>query len=255
MPWGDGPDWSSFDAVVIRGTWDYIDARDEFLAWASSLPVPLANPADVLRWNTDKRYLRELEAAGIPVVPTAWGVGNGHAALPDGEFVVKPAVSAGARNSARYNGAADHARARAHVEAIEAAGGVAMVQPFMPAVESVGETGTYVVGGAVSHAIRKMSILDPGAEPGDISDGSVDRVFSAAVDPSLAAFAVRVLAASPGPCLYARVDTVPGPDGSPVLMELEVCEPYLFLDRSPGAAAHFAEATAAWLSWLGGQWA
>lgn len=244
MPWGG--DCSGFDAVVIRGTWDYIDARDEFLHWAGTVPR-IANPVEVLRWNTDKRYLRELEAAGIPVVPTSWGLGDG-AGLPGGEFVVKPAVSAGARNSARYSGAADHERARAHVQAIEAAGDVAMIQPFMPAVESVGETGTYVVGGSVSHAIRKMSILDVGAAPGDISDGSIDRVSGVEVDPSLAAFAQKVLAASPGPCLYARVDTVPGADGAPVLMELEVCEPYLFLDRSPGAAARFAEATAAWLS-------
>lgn len=248
MPWGD--DCSGFDAVVVRGTWDYIDARAEFLDWAASVPR-IANPVEVLRWNTDKRYLRSLEEAGIPVVPTSWGLGDGDGpGLPDGEFVVKPAVSAGARNSARYNGAADHARARAHVEAIEAAGDVAMVQPFMPAVESVGETGTYVVGGAVSHAIRKMSILDPGAAPGDISDGSVDRVFASDVDPALAAFAQSVLAASPGPCLYARVDTVPGPSGEPLLMELEVCEPYLFLDRSPGAAARFATATARWLAEL-----
>jgi hypothetical protein len=240
VPWGG--DLSGYEAAVIRGTWDYIDARAEFLDWAASVPR-LANPAEVLRWNTDKHYLRDLEAAGVPVVPTAWS-DSGAVDFPDGEFVVKPAVSAGARNSARHTSASSGA---AHVQAITDAGGVAMVQPFIPSVDTAGETGTYVIAGQVSHAIRKMGILDPGKGPGDGPDmSSIDRVGPAPVDPDLAAFALRVLAASPGPLLYARVDTVPGPDG-PLLIELEVTEPYLFLDHAPHAADWFAAATAAWL--------
>ncbi|MDQ1446680.1 MAG: hypothetical protein QOI20_3144 [Acidimicrobiaceae bacterium] len=247
VPWGDGVDWGAYEGVVVRGTWDYIEARDEFLDWAASVAAVtrLANPFEVLRWNTDKSYLRDLEAAGIPIVPTTWG---SQGPFPEGEFVVKPAVSAGARNSARHTSAASGA---AHAAAIEADGGVAMVQPFLASVESEGETGTYVFGGQVSHAIRKMGILDPGASPADVpSMSSVDRVSSVPVDPALAEFALRVLAASEfaEPVLYARVDTVPGLDGRPLVIELELTEPYLFLADQPAAAAPFAATTAAWLA-------
>jgi glutathione synthase/RimK-type ligase-like ATP-grasp enzyme len=248
VPWGSGTDWSRFDAVVIRGTWDYVDDREGFLAWASSLGCPVANQVDVLRWNTDKRYLGDLEGAGVPVVPTSWGAGDG---LPEGEFVVKPAVSAGARMSARYRGRADWAPAAAHVAAIEAGGDVAMVQPFVASVDTVGETGTYVFGGEVTHAIRKMGILDAGAAPSpEPTMSSVDRVGPAPVDPVLAEFALRVVAASPGPLVYARVDTVPTADGSPLLIELEATEPFLFLEHAPdpaSAADRFATAVATWL--------
>ncbi len=107
VPWGPGTDWAAADLVVVRTTWDYTPRREEFLAWAESVPVPLANPARVLRWNTHKRYLVELDAAGVPVVPTllleagspvpdaAWLGGVGE------ELVVKPAVSVGAIGAMR----------------------------------------------------------------------------------------------------------------------------------------------------------
>jgi glutathione synthase/RimK-type ligase-like ATP-grasp enzyme len=248
VPWGG--DMSAYEGAVIRGAWDYILDRNAFLDWAKTVPR-LANPFEVLRWNTDKRYLRELEASGIPVVPTQWSDVPGWS-LPKGPFVIKPAVSAGGRNSARYRGRADWDAAAAHVGALEASGDVAMIQPFVPSVDTVGETGTYVFGGGVSHAIRKGGVLQEGAPASpDLNMGSVDTVTGQPLDPSLAAFAQNVLAAGPGPCLYARVDTVADEDGSPLLMELEVAEPYLFLARTqdPDAAAdRFANAVTAWLA-------
>jgi len=241
VPWGG--DCSGFDAAVVRGTWDYIEARDEFVAWAETVPR-LANPAHVLRWNTDKRYLRELEAAGIPVVPTVWS-DAGPVEFPAGEFVVKPAVSAGGRHAARHTSPASGAT---HVQAIHETGDVAMVQPFLPSVDTTGETGTYVFGGKVSHAIRKGGVLAAGQAPTRaMNQGSIDTVTARPVDPVLAEFAGRVLAAAPGPVVYARVDTVPGPDGEPLLIELEVTEPYLFLSLDPPAADRFARAIADWL--------
>jgi hypothetical protein len=243
-PWGDGTDWASFDGVLIRGTWDYILDRDGFLAWAGSVPR-LANTVDVLRWNTDKRYLRELEAAAIPIVPTVWvDAGDPVPGMEWDQFVVKPSVSAGARLSARYARGDD---ITAHVAAIHATGSSAMVQPYVDAVDSTGETGTYVFGGEVSHAIRKGAILESGrAATTEMDAGSHQRVGPAPVDADLATFAEQVLAASP-PVLYARVDTVPGPDGAPMLMELEVTEPFLFLEHDPPAADRYAAAVAAWL--------
>ena len=244
VPWGEGPDWAAYDGVLIRGTWDYILDRDAFLAWAEGVPR-LANPAQVLRWNTDKRYLLELERSGIPVVPTMW-IEPGQP-VPDAawdELVVKPSVSAGARLSARYRAGDDITD---HVARIHASGSAAMVQPYVEGVDVTGETGTYVFGGEVSHAISKGAILDPGRPASDTLDaGSHQRVGPAPVLPTLAEFARRVLAASP-PVLYARVDTVPGPDGEPLLMELEVTEPFLFLEHHPDAADNYAAAVAAWL--------
>lgn len=245
IPWGEGPDWASYDGVLIRGPWDYVLDRDGFLTWAASVPK-LANTVEVLRWNTDKRYLRELSDAGVPVVPTAW-VEPGHA-LPElewDEFVVKPSISAGARLSARYERRDDIA---AHVDAIHATGCVAMIQPYIAGVDTTGERGTYVFGGEVSHVIRKGPVLEPGTSAStELNANSHQLVGPAPLEPELAAFAQRVLDASP-PVLYARVDTVPGPDGQPMLMELEATEPYLFLEHDPPAADRFAAAVRDWLA-------
>ena len=245
VPWGPGPDWDSYDGVLIRGTWDYVLDRGRFLAWAASVPR-LANPVDVLRWNTDKEYLRDFEAGGIPTVPTIWiAFGEAVPAIDWDDFVVKPSISAGARLSARYRRGDDIG---AHVATIHDSGSVAMIQPYLASVDTTGETGTYVFGGEVSHAIRKGGILTTGRPATENLDhGSHLLVGPKAVDPDLAAFALRVLATSPR-VLYARVDTVPGPDGGPVLMELEITEPYLFLEHaSPASADLFASAVADWL--------
>jgi hypothetical protein len=248
VPWGNGPRWSGFDGVLIRHTWDYIFDRDGFLAWAAEVAqrTRLANPVDVLRWNTDKRYLRDLEVAGIRIVPTLW-VGAGDA-LPNVEwadFVVKPSVSAGARLSARYRRGEDIA---SHIESIHASGAVAMVQPYVDPVDGDHETGTYVFGGEVSHAIRKAPVLeDVRAPPLDLSAGSHQLVGPALVNPALADHALAVLAHAPS-VLYARVDTVAAGDGQPMLMELEVTEPFLFLEHAPDAADRFAHAAVRWFS-------
>jgi glutathione synthase/RimK-type ligase-like ATP-grasp enzyme len=247
VPWGSGPDWSSFDAVLVRHTWDYIFDRHRFLEWAAGVDAVtrIANSADVLRWNTDKRYLRDLEAAGVDTVPTVWiEPGQRVPSVEWRDFVVKPSVSAGARLSARYQGDADIAE---HVRRIHDDGMTAMVQPYLSSVEDHGETGTYVFGGRVSHAISKGPVLRRGHPVSDELDAaSRQSVAPAPIDPELAAFALQVLAAAP-PVLYARVDTAPGGDGHPMLLELEVTEPYLFLEHAPRGAVNFAGAVAAWL--------
>ena len=117
----DAPDvdWAGFDLVVIRTTWDYWDRHEAFLAWTRSVPR-LANPAEVVAWNTDKSYLRRLAVAGIPIVPTEWLEPGDDFTPPAHRFVVKPSVSAGARDTAAY--AAGDEQAREHVAALQAAG-------------------------------------------------------------------------------------------------------------------------------------
>lgn len=234
--WDDpAVDWSAYDLVVVRSTWDYTARRAEFLAWARSVPR-LANPADVLTWNTDKRYLGELAAAGVPVVPTEF-VSPGEAYEPPPyEHVVKPAVSAGARDTVRFAAGADSG---AHARALLAAGRPVMVQPYQAAVDEAGETAVLLFGGEHSHAARKAPVLVPGlADPNDVA--ITPRAATAA---ELAVAAAAVAAVPwPQPLLYARVDLVPGPDGTPQLMELEVTEPSLFLGCAAGAADRFAAA-------------
>ncbi len=236
--------WGSFDAVVVRSTWDYAPRRDAFVAWAHRVEAStmLLNPAAIIEWNTDKRYLGALAAAGVATVPTRFVAPAEPVELPtDGEFVVKPTISAGSRDTARY-APAERERAEAHVAVLHDAGRTAMVQPYLTEVDAAGETAVLFTGGAFSHAIRKGPLLLPG-------EGFVEGLFAPEdITPREAsaaerALADRVLAAVPGgsdQLLYARVDLLPGPGGEPVLIELELTEPSLFLEHSAGAADQLA---------------
>ncbi len=247
VPWGAGPQWAGYDAVLIRGTWDYVFERTAFLDWAVgvSASTRLANSVQVLEWNTDKRYLRDLQAAGVATVPTIWVErGEDVPHLEWDDFVVKPSVSGGARLAARYRRGDDP---EDHIRRIHAAGAAAMLQPHLPSVDREGETGTYVFAGEVSHAIRKGPVLHHGQTAvDDFSIGLEQSVGPAALDPRTAAFALRVLEAAPT-VVYARVDTVAGAQGEPMLLELEATEPFLFLEHAPAGADRFANAVARWL--------
>jgi glutathione synthase/RimK-type ligase-like ATP-grasp enzyme len=234
--WDDpAVDWSSYDLVVVRSTWDYTLRRDHFLDWAASVPR-LANSADVLAWNTDKRYLAELAAAGVPVVPTEFIAPGEDYDLPLYEHVVKPTVSAGARDTRRFAAGEDSS---AHAEALLASGRHVMVQPYQAAIDEAGETAVLHFLGDHSHAARKAPVLVPG-----LDDPNAVAITGREATAAELAVAQAALAAVPCavPLLYARVDLVPGPDGAPVLMELEVTEPCLFLGQSVGAAERFAAA-------------
>lgn len=235
--WDDpAVDWDAFDLVLIHTTWDYIDRREEFVAWARSVPR-LRNTAEVVAWNTDKTYLRELEAAGIPIVPTTWLAPGDAFAPPDHPFVVKPTISAGARDTAAYP--AGDPRAQELVRQIHATGRSVMVQPYVRDVDEEGETGLLFFDGVFSHAARKSAILTIGRGV----DHEMDlRAFVSqrVATPEQVALAERVLQRIPHDLLYARVDLMPGP----VLIELEVTEPSLFLRHAPGSAARFAKAIA-----------
>jgi glutathione synthase/RimK-type ligase-like ATP-grasp enzyme len=201
----------------------------------------------VVRWNTDKRYLRELADAGLPVVPTAWLEPGEPLALPAGEFVVKPTVSAGAAETARY---APHEAedAEVHVGRLHDAGAMVMVQPYIDAVDTHGETALIYLGGEFSHAMRKGQILfrGQGVQPIILDTDEREQMSRRQASTAERELADRVLAAVPGGAerlLFARVDLLPGPDG-PLLIELELTEPSLFLGYADGAADRFAAAIA-----------
>jgi hypothetical protein len=237
MPWDSAVDWPSYDLVVVRSTWDYVGRREEFLAWAAAVPR-LANAASVLRWNTDKRYLAGFAAAGVPVVPTTYVTRE--FAPPSGEYVVKPTVSAAAMDTARY-GPDDRAAARAHVDRLLAAGREVMLQPYVASVETAQETSLLYLGGAFSHGARKGRVLD-GLGALSPTEWELGPRQPSAAEHEVAR---QVLAQVSEPLLYARVDLLAGPAG-PVLLELELTEPFLFLAMSEPAADRFAAAIAAW---------
>lgn len=260
--WNDpAVDWS--DAlVVIRSTWDYTADRAAFLRWAASVPR-VTNPATVLSWNTDKSYLRDLAAAGVPSVPSAFVAPGERATLAHAPVVIKPSIGAGSRGVGRF-GAGQSAAAHTHVARLHAAGRTALIQPYLDAVEAEGETALVYFNGVFSHAIRKAAMLSTDtaragsarpplpehtARPLESRELYVTERITAR-EPSAAEHAVGAAALAAvrdrfgADQLYARVDLLPSPDG-PVLVELELTEPSLFLRHGAGATDAFAAAIAA----------
>lgn len=248
--------WARYDAVLLRSPWDYTERLDEFLAWCERVDVVsrLLNPWPVLRWNTDKHYLADLAARGVPVVPTAFVEPDMDAmpalqefllAYPQAEeFVVKPAVSAGSRDTLRYARMQEFAAAN-HIARLLDEGRSAMLQPYLDAVDVHGETALLYFDGQFSHAIRKVALLK-------LNEAGLDH---AQVPESIAArepgtdevqLGEMVLAAARTRIgvvpLYARVDLIRDAAGRPCLLELELAEPSLFFDQAPGAADGFVEA-------------
>jgi O-ureido-D-serine cyclo-ligase len=255
--WDDpAVEWSGFDLVVVRSTWDYFARREEFLAWAERVAAvsELHNPVSVLRWNSDKRYLRDLERAGVPIVPTTFVEPGEPAAtaLPEDDaldVIVKPAVSAGSNDTARYR-MGEGAAARAHVARLQAESRVAMVQPYQRGVDEQGETALLYFDGRFSHAIRKGAIFAGGPQMvgGLFAREEIQPREASAAERELSEAALRaaaeVLPADSAPLLYARIDLVPLADGSPGVLELELCEPSVFVAHAEGAAERFAAALA-----------
>jgi hypothetical protein len=251
--WNDqGVNWAGVDLAIVRSCWDYIDRRIRFLKWSLTVPR-LANPADVLRWNTDKAYLRDLGAAGVPTVPTLWLEPCEDWVVPQaGDWVIKPTVSIASLDTGRYrlSDPGERRLARAHVDRLVAAGQTVMIQRYLHRIDIEGETSLVYLGGKFSHAMKKAAVLtgpDVGIDRRFLPQGGLNLRSHQATSMELA-IAERALAAVPGGAdrlLYARVDLVPGDDGRPVLLELELTEPQVYLGQSPGAASRFAAVIAA----------
>jgi glutathione synthase/RimK-type ligase-like ATP-grasp enzyme len=237
-------DWAGFDSVVVRSTWDYHLRADAFDAWIGGLEqkeVPLWNPPEVLRWNSRKTYLRELETAGIPTVPTRF-VEQGGASLASvlqetgwDDVVVKPVVSASAYETWRASRATLADDAARYARLLDEA--AVMVQPFLPGIMTDGEWSLCFFAGQYSHAVLKRP------RPGDfrVQADHGGEYAAAQPSPQLVAEAEKALRAAGRATLYARVDGCVM-DGTFQLMELELLEPGLFLSTDAGAAARFADA-------------
>lgn len=238
-------DWSRFRLALVRTAWDVDRRRDEFVAWAerTGARCPLYNPPEVLRWNTHKGYLRELEARGVEIIPTEWWE---RGSTPDvarrlaergwRDAVLKPAISAGARDTLRLRGPEDLTAARALVQRVLPHKDM-LLQPYLASVEEHGERSLLFFGGEYSHAIKRSPALSgrPGYDPAaaELAPASEQE----------RAFARRVLAATGRELLYARVDLAHDDRGTPRLMELEITEPSFFLPQGgPAAVEKLVEA-------------
>jgi hypothetical protein len=249
--WSDpAVDWTRYDRVVVRSTWDYSRRLAEFLTWCDQVGSErLRNSPETIAWNADKRYLGGLDA---PTVPTVFVAPGDPIPALDGELVVKPNVSAGARHTGRF-GAGRHDEAAALIATIQSSGRTALVQPYQPSVDARGETALVFLGGELSHALRKRAVLSTEGVAPTTPDGL--RVATVMLEPDLVApteplpaelaLAERVIdevTARFGSPLYARVDLVQGADGAPMVLELEMIEPALYLGHAPGSSDRLAAA-------------
>lgn len=244
--WDDpGVRWSRYDRVVLRSCWDYHLRPGVFLDWLGRLEeegIPLWNPARVVRGNVDKAYLADLAAAGLPVVPTVFleqGAAVDLAGLLDEQgwtdAVIKPSVSASAFRTLRI-GQSGAAAAQAALDEMLASS-PALVQPFLPEIQTRGEWSLMFFRGEYSHAVLKRP---------DVGDFRVQTELGGSAIPERPAPALieqarAVVATIPRPWLYARVDGVET-GGIFTLMELELIEPSLFLAADPRAPARLAAA-------------
>ena len=252
--WDDsGVDWSLFDMCVVRSTWDYHHRLEEFLEWAEQAAglTSLWNPLEVLRWNSHKLYLRELTERGVPVVPTLWlerGEAADLATLMESHgwpaAVIKPSVSASAFETVLVEQGSVE-RGQTHLNYLLAERDV-MVQPFITSVETYRERSLLFIGGELTHAVIRQPQLRSGISPG-IADTNPEQAADqdhALVTPSPeeVSLANEIVAMIDPRLLYARVDLVRGDSGEPLLLELELVEPSLFLHLAPHAVERMADA-------------
>ena len=240
VSWDEDRDWGAYELVVVRTPWDYFERVTQFLDWAAAVEreTVLVNPADVLRWNSHKGYLAEYTAKGVPTVPTrlvpgpSTDVADQVREVPWEEIVVKPAVDGGARHA--WRGRRDDPSLSRVAERLTDHGDV-VVQPFVPAIVD-GERSLVFLGGRFSHAVRKVPRAGDYRSQRHLGGTEVDHE----PDSAELQVALSAMAAAPGRLTYARVDLVDWED-TPVLIELEVIEPDLFLRDVPERVDRFVE--------------
>ncbi len=230
----------AFELCVLRSPWNYFQHLQSFLEWIlrAEQSTRLLNPGDVVRWNVHKGYLRELEAAGVAVVPTAWVNRGESASLADvmereawDAVVVKPAVSAGSYRTERFH-CSEAAAGQRLLNDLSRDGDV-MIQKYMPSIEGRGERALVWIDGAFTHAVRKSPRFS----------GSEEKTSEAMeLSRQELAFGQRVMSRIENNLLYARVDIMENENGTPTLSELELTEPSLFLDQSTTALNRFVAA-------------
>lgn len=250
LTWNDPAiDWSSAGLCVIRSTWDYHKDINQFRKWLDEVSsvTTVLNPPELLRWNIEKTYLRDLARAGLPVIPTHWYEHAGELAAMVSrtgwsEIILKPVVGLATSGVKRIDTTDDDelAAGQAHLEDLLKDHAMVMLQPYLNSVETHGERAMIFIDGVFSHSVRKSAFQalavageagEMPAEPDEIEVEAATRI-------------IKTLSTKP---VYARVDLVRDEAGYPVLLELELVEPSLFLGMSDNAARRLADAIEKWL--------
>jgi hypothetical protein len=245
----DSVEWSRAGIVIVRSTWDYHLDPEGFLRWAARISsvTALWNPLEVIRWNVHKGYLRSLAERGVPVVETAWIAKGGTVDIEGtlrergwSKAVIKPGIGLATRGVIFVDQSPEGLRrGQEHAIALAREHDV-MVQPFMESVKGYGERALVFIGREFSHTVTKTAFqpLMPTGEAGETR--AID-------DPKEIAVACKAVVAVDGELLFARVDLVRDADDEPLVIELEVVEPSLFLGFHPPSVERFADALAALL--------
>ncbi len=240
VDWADTQQaWSSFDAALIGTTWDYWDHQAKFLETLTQIETQtrLFNPAQLVRWNSHKGYLRELEKKGAKLIPTLWlddatipCAENAFDTLESDDLVFKRQVGAGAFGQHRLH----------RGDPIPDMPHAMMVQPFLSMIQTEGELSFIFIDGELSHALIKQ------AETGDYRIQSCYGGYETTITPSPSdlAAAMAILQTLDEVPVYARVDMLRGEDGGLLLMELELIEPYLYPEQGAELGPRLAEALA-----------
>ena len=238
-------DWARFDAVLLRTTWDYAHQRERFVQWADRVATVtrLHNPAAVVRWNTDKRYLRELGRRGVPTLPSVWFEPGERADVAAilrergwSRAFLKPVFGQTARETLRFD-ASTAASGQHHLDRMLRTEPM-ILQPYVATVEDAGEVSAVVIDGEVTHAVVKRPV--PGDYRVQDDHGGTDAPAELAADELAAVGAVLAALDTPS-LLYARVDLLRH-EGRAAVIEVEAVEPSLFFRHGRHAADRLADA-------------
>jgi glutathione synthase/RimK-type ligase-like ATP-grasp enzyme len=250
--WDRPCNWSRFDLALLRSTWDYPQRLAEFLSWAGAVSrkTKLLNPLPVVKWSSDKHYLRDLAEKEVPTVLTKFVEPGEHPdpriaellSQPDvDEFVVKPAVGAGSRDAQRFGREEKEPAVRHALRMLNERRSV-LLQPYLSRVDEHGETALIYFEGEFSHAIRKDPLLKRKEGP-KTALFAKETIAARAPDAAELRVGARALQAVPFETpLYARVDLIRDQQGEPVVLELELIEPSLFFPFAVRSADTFAAA-------------
>ncbi len=255
--WHEPKDWSVYDAAIFRSPWDYAERTEEFMDWLGRVEtrVRLINSPDLIRWNLDKRYLRELAEHGVEVVPTTFCENleqcrEALATRGSGNVVVKPNISLGSQSTGLF--AATDPAALELCGSILQVGKVVLVQPAIDAIQDNAEHGLLFFNAHHSHTIQKCAILKHGGGYlGGRYTEDIRPVAPTGDEVELGNRALKAIAAiaeargwgeDASIPLYARIDVVTPPGSHPLLLEAELFEPATFVDLADGALERFVAA-------------
>jgi glutathione synthase/RimK-type ligase-like ATP-grasp enzyme len=242
-------DWGSFDMVAVNYVWGYVTRHREFLDWTARVATEtrLVNPRPVVEWNSQKTYLADLAADGIPIVPTSWVPPGAGWTPPSDDYVIKPSVASGSLGAARYLRTRIET-AEEHVRRLHREGQTVMVQPYQPAIDAHGEVALIYFDHRYSHAVSKQALLEP-----DV--GEIDRLWERHVitpaeatdhQRSLAETTLEAVTLRVGPTAYARVDVIDDLDGHPMVLEVELIEPAFYFTYGVDAPERVAAVLRRW---------